>query len=110
MRDIKFRAWNNIENKMVFSPFLIPKREGGCYAVSGYGHRYELMQYTGIKDREGTEIYEGDVLINQKGSVRWNQEYCYFEINNFEHQLSKDVIQTLGLKVVGNIYENPELL
>jgi len=112
MREIKFRAWEKPINKesgqMLYDILQ--------YVPDWYGHKdYELMQYTGLKDMNGKEIYEGDILsghadglvVVEFGTSSWN---CVF----------KDK-ETIGLDemcvwfgndshILGNIYENPELL
>jgi uncharacterized phage protein (TIGR01671 family) len=62
MREIKFRAWDSINKEMVYE--TNPKSFFG-YCISNYTilQKYEtVMQYTGMKDRDGVEIYEGDIL------------------------------------------------
>ena len=72
-----------------------------------------LMQYTGLKDNNGKEIYEGDVvrtegdeeIPQQTGKVFWNEEWCSFRWSDGdEWSLNTE------LEVIGNIYENPELI
>ena len=125
MREIKFRAWDKKRKEMLHKPILFPKREGGGQAVSGNGNQYELMQFTGLKDKNGKEIYEGDI-------VKWGHhcEWCKEEpIRIAEVQFAPDIqFKTLiydepfrfgsfaykdtykHLEIIGNIYENPELL
>lgn len=83
---------------------------------------------TGLKDKNGKEIYEGDVVEqfvcgvkNFKGKkcgrrtvwqVRWNEEECCFELHYLSGSLFGDSMMALGeeYEVIGNIHENPELL
>lgn len=75
------------------------------------------MQYTGIKDYEGKEIYEGDILKCKLHNdeyenylIAWNKEYAEFEALNRDK--SNFICASIWnqFKIIGNIYENPELL
>ena len=124
MREIKFRAWHKFEKVMeYFNNPYIPDSDywDGCKGtrlemVNGIFNNnkdeIEWMQFTGLKDDNGKEIYEGDVIefLNGKSQiVEWNDDTCEFQfsdgspINNGE---------TYGVCkfVIGNIHENPELL
>lgn len=73
----------------------------------------QIMQYTGLKDKSGKEIYEGDIVKEQyHGSlyvqeVKWSEPNSGFWIGGAAH-LNKGVAQ--DLEIIGNIYENSELL
>lgn len=114
-RIIKFRAWDT-DRKAMTVPFTLKnllKRE----YISQLDDRI-VMQFTGLTDKNGKEIYEGDVV--QRDEVRWN---VYFGENTFQPDsygwcvkpvdddrtgnLDSSVIQG---EIIGNIYENPELL
>lgn len=74
----------------------------------------ELMQYTGIKDKNGKEIYEGDILYNKKTllypiTFYYDKYLSAYLIENGSNFLGV-AISKYKLEVIGNIYENPELL
>lgn len=126
MRDIKFRAWDNENEYMITSKqgvftalqyyMNITRQDDGYYndggLLSPIKGKYSLMQYTGLKDKNGKEIYEGDIL---KGtfygfmapeydfvfSVYWDEKEKGFMANYFEPS---------ECEVIGNIYDNKDLL
>lgn len=89
-------------------------------------HPDTIGQFTGFYDRTGREIYEGDIVnwiigmygegFVEEGCVEWvQQEGCYVVINKFETNDHRKIVQPLirclnKIKVVGNVYDNPELL
>ena len=119
MKEIKFRVFDKRKQKMlVVDTILLNEKmfkpiNGGEYDVLNYNNEYysELMQYTGLKDKNGIDIYEGDIA--KYGMLYTNYEVRYFR-NSFvmwsiygdysRGYLSDDV------EIIGNIYENPELL
>lgn len=122
-REIKFRAWDDaiihIMPQMV-GPFMIKNSVLASYA----NINAPLMQYTGLKDKNGVEIYEGDILRTKNyGShppqiweVVWSPNNTYFTgfgykaRNGIINSLSQAFTVTRDMEVIGNIYENPELL
>ena len=95
-RIIKFRAWDK-EEKMYryldFDDAMISEfRIDGCLEFRG--------QFTGLLDKEGVEIYEGDIVKYEYGQI--------FEIKWDYGLLSH--LENIWFKIIGNIYENPELL
>ena len=122
MRDIKFRAWDNNEEWMVDD--MILSFDGEILTDDVQPHdtpykeveladegRYELMQYTGMKDVKGVEIYEGDILQSEhyfKYKVVFKGD-CW-RCESLKNSRFKNRFIGRDLKVIGNIYENPELL
>ena len=125
MREIKFRAWVK-DRKAIFEVISIDYvSKKVTYIVERTGHLLnirhdkfndvELMQYTGIKDKDNKEIYEGDILFESFGERYYK---VVFENGSFRaefkgdfEEYSFDLIDVVaqGCEIVGNIYENPEL-
>ncbi len=106
MRDLKFRAWDNYNKRMIIEPFKITTFLNGVVELhtTNYLKRWDaLMQYTGLKDKNGKEIYEGDIVKAVFNSsihrVEWRNDQSQWSIGGFGQW-----------EVIGNIYENPELL
>lgn len=130
-RKIKYRVWDN-ENKSYNDPYSY-----AYYALTQYGRLdfychgdrmdeadpdvYFVEQYTGLKDKNGKEIYEGDILggIWESGFISWCEKCKQFQYHGAGigcMACSGDVhwceiVEDDGkLEVIGNIHENPELL
>jgi len=139
MREIKFRAWDkidcfmycNVHGGIVFddgSHYLFDNFLGN--QESDDYHEWELMQFTGLRDKNGAEIYEGDILVselypfhseglcNYRGEVSWFKEDACWSV---EMHVVSDRVRGAACggmlseyadacEVIGNIHENPELL
>jgi len=122
MREIKFRAWDKENNQGIFdvSGFRnnfkstqVKNKQGVALWVKSTS--LELMQFIGLKDKNKKEIYSGDIvnLAGGKFIVKWEDKKAKFSL--VDRMAEDDYFQEgniigIELKVIGNIYENPELL
>lgn len=125
MREIKFRAWDGEKMRNTFS--VQSNGDGVLYSGDIMGS-WEIMQFTGLLDKNDKEIYEGDVCnyLGIIGTIEWEQQACAFwfkwdeksESGRVFHRYKElwvsfsdgEVFQNYYLEIIGNIYENPELL
>lgn len=115
MREIKFRAWCKFENKM-YNKFYIEDHMKFAFMdelIDSAKERYEIMQFTGLKDVNGVEIYESDVVEDYNRNlftVEYNMfcSFMLYPLKNREKFLA--IYPAIELKVIGNIHKNPELL
>lgn len=125
-RPIKFRAWNGVlmldVNRLDFMAkgIWIEATDKHGHPIYGFlGDKFKaLLQFTGLHDRTGKEIWEGDILRNEHGTVCavvWQNDECGFiatkPYDGNPNCYTYDFSLYPGLhEVLGNIYENPELL
>ena len=132
-RDIKFRLWSKIGKKFIETDnpdldFVI-NNNGYLYSIENfYGEVYilpqmdiEVLQFTGLQDRNGKEIYEGDILkynFPYDGRLKYVSPVKFFETeasfgikDRYENEIPLYKIAANNyFEVIGNIYENEELL
>jgi uncharacterized phage protein (TIGR01671 family) len=134
MREIKFRAWDNQTQEMLTGAGVLPLESSITYSRA-YSYdqydaskdypmvrpphaRFRLMQYTGLKDKNGVECFESDIIRFNYGfegecieEVFWDEEGAKF-VHTYSDRPSKAfwANRDFEFEVVGNIYVNPELL
>lgn len=129
MREFKFRVWDNSNNKWLKDEenfdyeikymidlsgriYMYIENGGGEDNVEYLDLDYEINQYTGLKDKYGNEIYEGDIVKDEI-----DEEIGYVEFSEGEYRIIYDNIaiilnrdEAFYIEVIGNIYENKEFL
>lgn len=123
-REIKFRGWDSLNKVMMLPKDIINLTGDTSKEVDTY---LTLMQFTGLFDKNNTPIYEGDIIFSSysklKSEIKFGEfllqdESCndyaigfYFHSNKPDLAFGKDIHGTTdGYEVIGNIYEQPELL
>lgn len=126
MRNIKFRGKETDTLRWLYGDFAEDISQNLYYIMDKEeGNGYEVIQetigkYTGLKDENGKEIYEGDIvrikgeteLLDIKGKVEYSETFAQYIITNTKNIVHET--EALGdyenIEVIGNIYDTPELL
>jgi len=136
MREIKFRAWDKIKQRWCLCEELTWCISSNPFASGGgifeldesnreqdsawnIGTSYDLMQFTGLLDKNGKEIYEGDILKTKHDGIQkvyWDNDLMGFypfskpAFGGYEWENCIVGENNECIEVIGNIYENPELI
>lgn len=122
-REIKFRMWN--DGKMINAPHYLSSDlspyitlNGRFYIDGIYQKDMILMQFIGLLDKNGKEIYEGDILKNEYNEInivkwtwgKWHEMVGHGEMGAIINSGFRILSHGNKHEIIGNIYENPELL
>ncbi|MEC0765060.1 YopX family protein [Bacillus atrophaeus] len=137
MREIKFRAWHEKWNRLIYEIYLgdneVKFPIGNTNDILDINEEYSnliFQQYTGLKDKNGREIYEGDIVRNHRSTsnellevlwqeevaqhasdgIYWTKEVPGFRFKRIKRGLTTVFVAHVDLEVIGNVYKDPELL
>ena len=132
MRTIKFRAWSEECYDEENDSYVFEMISADRLAISEYNllkdqlkqtEKFRLMQFTGLQDKNGKEIYEGDIVVYDRGVGNWtgkrmstthtivfSEEVFAFVMDYGSSYIKLRKHWNYIYEVIGNIYENPELL
>jgi len=111
MREIKFRVWDKILKRMLSWEWV---HDNFFSRIFDYPNMIPV-QFTGLKDKNGKEIYEGDIvrhpIYSKNLSIIWHDgKYVSMFVASYDGKHGLETIALTVCEVIGNIYENPELL
>jgi len=120
MREHRFKVWDRELNRFDSSADVYVDPDGGIFELTGFAgevsleptNRYAVVWWTGLHDKNGKEIYEGDIVHGGSdygriiGEVNWEGSFAGWAIGNTR----MSAFRLSACKIIGNIWENPELL
>lgn len=114
-REIKFRFWDKVEKKMIYPANSFPNLDYLHFEDierRGWGEEeFGSMQFTGLKDKNGKDIFEGDIIkVNGRNMEVFFEDGYFGWGRQHDGKYSFDPLGDEKIEVIGNIYENPELL
>ena len=134
MKKLEFRAWDKKNRKMIYpdplsSCSLFMTWEGAVY-IQGELQDYEMLQFTGLCDKHRKKIFEGDICLNHSkyykgeiGIIESSLFYFGFTVNREFKEQDREWVESWSdwfeinppdtkteVEIIGNIYENPELI
>jgi uncharacterized phage protein (TIGR01671 family) len=110
MRTIKFRGWNKVHGGMTY---------GLCSSEQRHTLVWSLMQYTGLTDKNGVEIYEGDIVkylddidgeTKLFGFIEWERAWWSVDLPWVYFRENDIMDDDIAYEVIGNLYETPDLI
>lgn len=132
MREIKFRAWDKIEKRMIYADEAIKSKDLLAIGLHGLpisvdrdsfkeneiigwnrDHNLIPMQYTGLKDKKEIEMYEEDIVLTKDGRkaiIEYSDVYASYFLDYIGWCETELIDDSMELEVIGNIYDNSELL
>jgi len=122
----KYRVWDKERKEWVRqtgNPYIFPfegitamicaGNSTGHISLEDFSEYYKIMLFTGFKDEDGKEIYEGDILSGDyPDEVFWDKNRGQWMLNNYDgpDDTLWEILKFNKPKIIGNIYENPDLL
>jgi uncharacterized phage protein (TIGR01671 family) len=112
MRELKFRIWDTLAKKYISQRHYLSSMKVDDSGIATFTYKqyldggFIIQQYTGLKDKNGKEVYEGDIIKLFNGQL---YKVEFIEESN-EVEMSGYFFSSFGCEVIGNIMENSELL